>query len=106
MRALSCILFVLLVLTAQAHGQQYPERTIQLIAPSAAGAWDDLTTRTVLAKMEALLGQPIIVINKPTAGGRVGLEECAKAKPDGYTLCQANFGQMVAPAPSRPRVPC
>jgi tripartite-type tricarboxylate transporter receptor subunit TctC len=68
------------------QAQTYPERTIKIIVPSPPGATTDALVRIVAAKLQAKWGQPVVVDNRPGAGGNIGAEEAAKAAPDGYTL--------------------
>ncbi len=69
----------------QAQGS-YPERPITLIVPFGPGGIADLTARSVAQAMSVTLGQPIVIDNKPSAGGIVGSAAVAQAAPDGYTL--------------------
>jgi tripartite-type tricarboxylate transporter receptor subunit TctC len=64
----------------------YPVRPIRLIVPTTPGGPPDIIAREIGAKISAALGQPIIVDNRPGAGGAIGLETLAKAPADGYTL--------------------
>ncbi len=68
------------------QAQTYPARTIKIIVPSPPGATTDALVRIVAAKLQAKWGQPVVVDNRPGAGGNIGAEEAAKAAPDGYTL--------------------
>lgn len=70
-----------------AHGQTYPERPIRFVVPYGAGATLDIVARLVGLEMAKVLGQPLVVDNKPGADAIIGLEYVAKQMPaDGYTL--------------------
>ena len=68
------------------HAQAWPTKPIKYIVPFAAGGTTDILARTISEKLSVALGQPVIVENKPGAGGGVGAAETAKAAPDGYTI--------------------
>src|SRR3954470_9448899 len=76
----------LLALAAPAVAQPYPSKPIHLIVPYPAGGGTDFFARLVGAKMSELIGQPIVVENKPGAATNLGAEYVAKAAPDGYTI--------------------
>jgi tripartite-type tricarboxylate transporter receptor subunit TctC len=80
--------------TAQA--QSFPTRPITVIIPFAGGSASDVVSRIMLDKMSKSLGQPIIIENKPGAGGNNGTALAAKATPDGYTLVGAGSGPIAA----------
>lgn len=69
-----------------AVAQTYPDRPIRMIVPYATGGGTDTVTRIVMKKLSEQLGQPIVVENKPGAGGALAYTEVTRAKPDGYTL--------------------
>ena len=69
-----------------AHAQTWPTKPIHWIVPFAPGGTTDILARTVGEKLSASLGVPVIVENKPGAGGAVGATYTAKAPPDGYTI--------------------
>ena len=77
---------LLAALTATAQAQTWPSKPIRYIVPFAAGGTTDILARTISDKLSIALGQPVIVENKPGAGGGVGAAETAKAPPDGYTI--------------------
>jgi tripartite-type tricarboxylate transporter receptor subunit TctC len=73
---------------------RYPSKPISWICPYGAGGNADTRSRLVAKGMSALLGQPIIVDNKAGAGGNIGTELIARAKPDGYTIGMGNFAPL------------
>ena len=66
--------------------QTFPNRPIQVVVPVAAGGGTDVLARALGQKVGELLGQPMVIENKLGAGGNIGTELVARAKPDGYTL--------------------
>ncbi len=70
-----------------ADAQAYPNKPIRIIVPIAAGSVTDVVLRAAQPMLSQRLGQPVIIDNKPGASGIVGAEACAKAPPDGYTIC-------------------
>lgn len=79
-----------------AAAQDYPTRAITYISPFAGGSASDVVGRIMLDKMSKLLGQPIIIENRPGAGGNTGTAAAAKAAPDGYTLVGGGSGPVAA----------
>ena len=82
----------------------YPDKPIRFIVPFTAGSGTDLIARTVGEHMSKNLGQPIVVENRPGAGGTLGAAQVAKSAPDGYTLLIHSAGHVANPAiyPSLP----
>src|SRR5262249_31797532 len=76
--------------------QDYPSRAITAIIPFAGGSASDVVSRIMFDKMSRLLGHPIIVENRPGAGGNVGTAMGAKAAPDGYTIIGGGSGPVAA----------
>ena len=74
--------------------QPYPSRLIKFIQPLGPGAPGDIVTRAVADGLGRALGQPTVVENRTGANGIIGMDACAKATPDGYTLCVPSFSQM------------
>jgi tripartite-type tricarboxylate transporter receptor subunit TctC len=64
----------------------YPDRAIQIIVPYTPGGTVDILARALGARLTTAWGQPVVVLNRPGAGGSVGAEAAAKSAPDGYTL--------------------
>ena len=73
-----------------ANAADYPTRAIRLIAPNEPGGPTDILARTLAQKLTVSLGQPVIVENRAGAGGNIGTQVAASARPDGYTLVTGN----------------
>ncbi|WP_163269477.1 Bug family tripartite tricarboxylate transporter substrate binding protein [Chelativorans alearense] len=69
-----------------AAAQEYPVKPIQMIVPFGQGGATDQVARLMAAPLEEALGQPVVIINQPGAGGAIGLSNLTKARPDGYTV--------------------
>ncbi len=81
-----------LALAFGVSAQDFPTRTLTFVVPFAAGGPTDTVARLVAQSMGKTLGHPIIVENAGGAGGTIGVEKVAKAKPDGYTLVLMHIG--------------
>ena len=77
--------------------ETYPTRPIQVIVPFPPGGVADLVARPFSSVLEKELKQPVAVVNKTGAGGAVGMQSAAVAKPDGYTLMVALSSISVMP---------
>jgi len=86
---------VLLAFCASAFAQDYPSKPINVIVPFSSGSASDVIARIVLQRMEAPLGQRIVVNNIPAAGGVAGTLTARKATPDGYTIVMGAAGPTV-----------
>jgi tripartite-type tricarboxylate transporter receptor subunit TctC len=83
------LLAVCLAFPAAAAAQQYPQRAVRMVVPFPAGGPTDVLTRVVSQKLAERWRQPVVVENKPGAGGSIGADFVAKSTPDGYTLVMA-----------------
>ena len=86
------ISITLLLCAAAVQAQGYPNRAIRLVVPWPPGQATDLGGRLIAQKMSEYLGQPIVVDNRPGAGGTIGTDNAAKSPPDGYTILAASSG--------------
>jgi tripartite-type tricarboxylate transporter receptor subunit TctC len=84
---LAVTVFNLLMAAPIAFGQGYPTKPIRMIVPFPGAALNDAIARAVSQSLSQSWGQPIIVENRAGANGNIGTEVCAKAAPDGYTVC-------------------
>lgn len=96
-RALVAAALVALALPGAALAQAFPTRAIRIIVPLSAGGTGDTLARTVAEAMSKELGQPVVVENKPGAGGLVGAEAALQAPADGYTLLAVSPALVIQP---------
>jgi tripartite-type tricarboxylate transporter receptor subunit TctC len=98
-RLLHCVVLVLVALVAStAFSQNYPAKSVRIIAPFAPGGGTDFIARLIAQKLTDRLGQQVIVENKPGAGGNLGAEYAVKSPPDGYTLLLVAGSYTVNPS--------
>jgi len=94
--SLFLIIAILIISSLSLTGMAtYPERTISIIVGYSAGGSTDLMARFIAEGLEKELGQKVVVINRPGAGGEIGFTDVAKAKPDGYTLGTVNLPGLI-----------
>ena len=92
-----CVVAVLLgvsVAVDQAQAQNYPTRAITLVIPFAPGGSTSIVGRVIADKMSELIGEKVVVDNRPGAGGTVGTKAVAKSEPDGYTIALGYTGTL------------
>jgi tripartite-type tricarboxylate transporter receptor subunit TctC len=90
MKKLLCLLLLLPTLAFA----QYPNRPVRMIIPFAPGGASDFVGRILQPRMSELLGQQVVVENRPGASGNIGVEATARAAPDGYTIFLGNVGSV------------
>src|SRR6185369_8710677 len=83
---LAVVASLALALAHAAFAQSFPSRPIRIVVTYPPGGGADLMARLVAPKMSEVLGQPVVVENKPGASGQIGATEVARSAPDGYTL--------------------
>lgn len=93
-----------ITLTTAAAAQSWPQKQVRFIVPFAAGGATDIPARMLAEKLSQAWGQPVIVENRPGAGGSLGAAEAARAAPDGYTLFFPSGSVMTANQHVYPRL--
>jgi len=86
------------LLVGVAHAQTFPVKAIRIIVPQSAGGSSDLVARPLAAQLTQLLGQSVVVENRPGAGSVIGTDLVAKAPPDGYTLLVVAASVTMSPS--------
>jgi tripartite-type tricarboxylate transporter receptor subunit TctC len=84
--ALAAVILAAVAAPHVAHADDYPDKPLRFIVPYPPGGPLDTMARMLAEKVHASMGQPVVVENRPGAGGNIGADLIAKAKPDGYTL--------------------
>ena len=84
-----------LALPGDARAQDFPSKPLKLIVPLAAGSTADIVSRFAGDQLAKALGQPVVIENKPAAGGTVAMGDLARAAPDGHTIAFASQGTLV-----------
>lgn len=91
---LSLSVFVTAAISGVTHAAEYPSQPIRFVVPFPAGGSADIVARLLSDKLAEALGQPVVVDNKPGAGGNIGADIAARSAPDGYTIVFGSTGNM------------
>ena len=75
-----------LITAGLVSAQSYPARQVRIVVPFPPGGTSDILARTIGARLSDSFGQPVVIDNRPGAGGNIAAEHVAKSAPDGYTL--------------------
>ena len=94
--AFACAALMPAIAPLAAHAQAFPSQPIQLIVPWPAGGGSDTAMRMTADAATKRMGVPVVIVNKPGAGGTVGIREAMSSKPDGYTLAMIATGAVFA----------
>ena len=86
---------VAVTMAGVASAETYPSRPIKLVVPFLAGGTVDIVARVIGQKMSAVLGQPVVIDNRPGGGTTIALKAVASSEPDGYTLLLGSTGSLV-----------
>ena len=84
---------------------QYPERALRYIVPQAAGSASDTSARIIGFELTRILGQQVVVDNRPGGGLTIGIDMMVRAAPDGYTIGYGNIGGLAINRSILPKVP-
>jgi len=87
-------LLLLLLFPGLVAAQTYPSKPVRMIIPFAPGGASDFVGRIIQPRLSELLGQQVVVENKPGASGNIGVQESARSAPDGYTIFLGNVGSV------------
>lgn len=105
MRAFLFLLGCVYLTSFNAYAQTYPSKPVRIIVMYGPGSTIDIIARLISPKMTESLGQPVIVENRPGAGGAIGMDMAAKAAPDGHTLTIGATGPSVTNPLLYPKIP-
>ncbi len=90
----ACAAVAAFAFSLSVHGQQFPTKPVHLVVPFSAGGTTDVLARIFGDRLSKRLGQPVVVQNRPGAGGSLGAQAVANAEPDGYTLLMGTSGTL------------
>ena len=97
-RTLSALTLLLVAAATAAVAQEYPSKPVVIVVPAAAGGPTDTLARQLAVAMAGPLKQQLLIDNSGGAGGIIGINKAAKARPDGYTILLYHIGMATAPA--------
>src|SRR4051812_4552468 len=100
----STLLVLLVALPFAAQGDEYPSKPIKLLVGASAGGTTDTMARAIAQPLSVSLGKPVLVENRPGAGGNLAADAVAKSQPDGYTLL-VSFTSHTINATLYPKLP-
>jgi tripartite-type tricarboxylate transporter receptor subunit TctC len=98
MKRILTLVAAVLIASGAAAQQAWPSKPVRMIVPFTAGSVTDIIGRTVAESMSKSLGQPVLIENKPGAGGTIGAAQVAKSDADGYTILIHSSGHALNPA--------
>ena len=96
LRYVAAFVFAMFAIPTPTHAQDYPARPITIVSAQASGGASDTVTRAIQGRLQAALGQPIVMENRPGASGNVGAAAVARSAPDGYTLMVGTDAMMTS----------
>src|SRR5499427_9104623 len=99
------LIAALVAVAACASAQNYPNKPIRLVVPFPAAGTTDILAREVGQRLSVTLGQPVVIDNRPGAGGNIGADVVAKSAPDGYTLLMGTVGTHAINPALYPKMP-
>ena len=100
------LLLCAVALLAAAHASaQYPDRPLRYIVPQAPGSASDTSARIIAFELTRILGQQVVVDNRPGGGLVIGIDMVVRAAPDGYTIGYGNIGGLAINRTILPKVP-
>jgi tripartite-type tricarboxylate transporter receptor subunit TctC len=101
----SIVLIFMMGMGSPVSAQDYPKEPITFIVPWGPGGASDLAARAIAKVIPKYLGQQLVIVNKPGAGGAVGVESLVRSKPDGYTMLLASIGSNTLTPAFTPKIP-
>lgn len=104
-RAAACVAAAAMLASAAAFAQAWPARTIHLVVGFPPGGSNDVVARIIAPKMADVLGQPVIVENRPGANATVGTDYVAKSAPDGYVITLGSLSPLVISLATYSKIP-